>query len=80
MYGCDITIKENDTFALSTFPSQYVNKLCVFADCSKKNYKVKITFLYLDIQDTDCSTDKIEVYNGKYLAQNYKLADICNGG
>ena len=45
-----------------------------------KNYKVKITFLYLDIQDADCSTDKIEVYDGKYLAQNKKLAEICNGG
>ena len=46
----------------------------------KKNYKVKVTFLYLDIRDADCSTDRMEVYDGKYLAQNNKLADICNGG
>ena len=82
MYGCNITIQENDTFALSTFPSQYTSPIsCVYSlNGPKKNYKVKVTFLYLDIQDADCSTDRIEVYDGKNFARNNKLADICNGG
>ena len=41
---------------------------------------MKVTFLYLDIQVADCSTNRIEVYDGKYFAQNNKLADICNAG
>ena len=43
-------------------------------------YKVKVTFLYLDIQDVDCSTDRIEVYDGKKLAPQNKMAEICSGG
>jgi len=44
-----------------------------------KDYKVKLTFLYLDIQNADCSMDRIEVYNGKKITSAKKLANICNG-
>ena len=41
---------------------------------------MKVTFLYLDIQDADCSRDRIEVYDGRDVIPRYKVADICNGG
>ena len=41
-------------------------------------YKVKITFLYLDIQDAECSTEKIEIYDGKKLTPHNKMIEICN--
>lgn len=81
MYGCDITLKEKTTFALTTFPSEYTDPVnCTYSLIAPlKNYKVKLTFLYLDIQGADCSMDRIEVYTGKKLTPNKKLADICNG-
>ena len=82
MYGCNITIRENNTFALSSFPSQYTSPIdCVFSlSGPTKNHKIKVIFLYLDIQDADCSRDRIEVYDGRDVIPRYKVADICNGG
>ena len=82
MYGCNFTIKDNDTFALPIFPPNYTSPIdCVYSLIApRRYYKVKVTFLYLDIQDANCSTDRIEVYTGRYLSPNNKLADICNGG
>lgn len=52
---------------------------CTYSLVAPRHYKVKLTFLYLDIQDADCSTDRIELYNGRQLIPNKKFADICNG-
>ena len=81
MYGCDVKLKENTTFALATFPSKYTNRLrCTYSLIApSKDYKVKLTFLFLDIQSADCSMDRIEVYNGKNIIPTKKLAKICNG-
>ena len=81
MYDCDIKLKENTIFALATFPLKYTDPMnCTFSlNAPLRGYKVKLTFLYLDIQGADCSKDRIEVYNGKSLTPNKKLADICNG-
>ena len=81
MYGYDIELEENTTFALATFPSKYGDQLrCTYSLIApSKDYKVKLTFLYLDIQNADCSMDRIEVYNGKNITSAEKLANICNG-
>lgn len=81
MYGCDIKLKENTTFALATFPSQYMDPVkCTYSLKSpRKGYKVKLTFLYLDIQSANCSMDRIEVYNGSKLTPNKKIGDVCDG-
>lgn len=81
MYGCDVKLYENTTFALATFPLKYTDPMhCTYSLIAPKgDYKVKLTFLYLDIQAADCSMDRIEVYNGKKLTPNKKLADVCNG-
>ena len=39
--------------------------------------RVKLTFLYLDIVDADCSRDRIEIYNG-FGARTPSIR-ICNG-
>ena len=52
---------------------------CTFTLSAPSRYNVKLNFLYLDIQDADCSKDRIEVYRGKSLNPDKKLADICNG-
>ena len=82
VYGCNSKIWENTTFALSNFPSKYTSPVyCVYSLIGPMiGYKVKVTFLYLDIQDSDCSTDRIEVYGGKKLAPQNKMAEICNDG
>ena len=81
MYGCDVKLKENTTFALATFPSQYTDPVnCIYSlNAPRNGYKVKLTFLYLDIQGANCSMDKIEVYRGRKLTPKKKIGDICNG-
>ena len=81
MYECDIKLKETTTFALATFPLKYTDPMeCMYSlRAPLKGYKVKLTFLYLDIQSANCSQDRIELYNGRSLTPKKKLADICNG-
>lgn len=75
-------MKENNTFALATFPSKYSTPVdCVYSLVGpSRHHKVKVTFLYLDMQDAECSTDRIEVYDGKRVNPNNQIAQICNGG
>ena len=75
VYGCNSTIRENTTFALTTFPSKYTGPMdCVYSLIAPMiGYKVKITFLYLDIQQANCSMDRLEVYDGKKLARYNKV-------
>ena len=81
VYGCSSTIRENTTFGLTTFPSEYSTPMdCVYSLIAPMTgYKVKITFLYLDMQDAECSTEKIEIYDGKKLIPQKKMTEICNG-
>ena len=82
MYECNSTIKRNKTFGLATFPSKYSTPVdCVYSLIGPtKQHRAEVTFLYLDIQDADCSTDRIEVYGGRKLDQKDKIAEICKGG
>ena len=82
MYGCNSTIKRNKTFGLGKFPSKYATPVdCVFSLIGPtKQHRAEVTFLYLDIQDADCSRDRIEVYDGRKLKPNDKIAEICKGG
>ena len=82
MYGCNRTVKNNNTIALATFPLKYTTPVdCVYSLIApRKDQKVKVTFLYLDIQDAVCSTDRVEVYDGRRLIANKKMAEICSGG
>ena len=38
---------------------------------------MKLTFLYLDIVNADCSKDKIEIYDG--FAARAPAITVCNG-
>ena len=82
MYGCNSTVKRNKTFGLTTFPSKYSAPVdCVYTLIGPtKQHRAEVTFLYLDIQDADCSTERIEVYDGRRLNQKDKIAEICRGG
>ena len=80
MYTCDVKLKENTTFALPTFPLKYTNPVnCTYLLIAPPRNRVKLTFLYLDIKAANCNKDRIEVYDGKHLTPDKKLADICNG-
>ena len=73
-YGCNIIPSNYNRFALSTFPSKYSRRTdCVYYFLSR----VKLTFLYLDIVDADCSKDRIEIYNG--FGARTPSTRICNG-
>ena len=74
MYGCNLILSSNTRFALPTFPLKYNRRTdCVYYFLSR----VKLTFLYLDIVDADCSTDRIEIYDG--FATGTPTRRICNG-
>ena len=74
MYGCNLIPSRNTRFALATFPSKYNRRTdCIYYFLSR----VKLTFLYLDIVDADCSTDRIEIYNG--FGARTPSRRICNG-
>ena len=73
-YGCNLIPSTNIRFALATFPSKYARRTdCVYYFL----FKVKITFLYLDMVDADCSVDRIEIYDG-FTARAPSIK-ICNG-
>ena len=71
VYECNSTIKRNETFGLATFPSKYSTPVdCVYLLIGPtKQHRAEVTFLYLDTQDADCSTERIEVYDGRNLAK-----------
>ena len=49
---------------------------CVYYLLSRRQ-RVKLTFLYLDIVNADCSQDKIEIYDG--FAARSPAITVCNG-
>ena len=78
VYKCYFAKQTPTMFALPTFPSTYdapVDCLYYFFSSSRRQ-KIKITFLYLDILAANCSTDRIEIYDG-YNPTSSKT--ICNG-
>ena len=80
MYDCNIVFTTTTTFALPTFPSKYNDTIdCVyyFVPRNRRRLRVKLTFLYLDIVNADCSTDKIEIYEGFNRITTRR--EICNG-
>ena len=79
MYDCNTVFSTATTFALSTFPSKYNGPIdCVYYFVPPRNkHRVKLTFLYLDIVSADCSTDKIEIFDG--FTKSVPRREICNG-
>ena len=80
MYDCNTVFSTAATFALSTFPSKYNDPIdCVYYFVPPRNRysRVKLTFLYLDIVSADCSTDKIEIFDG--FIKSVPRREICNG-
>ena len=79
MYRCNTVISSSTKFSLSTFPSKYNNPIdCVFYFLlPRKAHRMKLRFLYLDIVAADCSTDRIEIYDG--ITARVSSRKICNG-
>lgn len=79
MYRCNVVINRNTKLALPAFPSKYSGPVdCVYYFLGPwGRSRVKFTFLYLDMVDADCSTDKLEIYDG--LSRNAISTKICNG-
>ena len=76
-YGCALLPNSNTKFGLSTFPSKYTGRVdCVYYLLSRRK-RVKLTFLYLDIVNADCSEDKIEIYDG--FSARIPTITVCNG-
>ena len=76
-YGSVLLPNSNTKFGLSTFPLKYSDRLdCVYYLLSRRQ-RVKLTFLYLDIVNADCSQDRIEIYDG-FIARAPSIT-ICDG-
>ena len=74
--------EQNSSLTLATFPLKYRTPVnCTYSLVAPQNMenRIKITFLYLDIQDADCSMDRIEIYNGTDVTPSNKMAEICSG-
>ena len=78
VYKCYLANNKPTVFALPTFPSKYNGPVdCLYYFLSpSRGQRIKITFLYLDILAANCSTDRIEIYNG-HSPTSSKI--ICNG-
>ena len=75
-YGCVLLPNSNAKFGLSTFPSKYTRRVdCIYYFLSRRQ-RVKLTFLYSDIVNADCSKDKIGIYDG--FSARVPIT-ICNG-
>jgi len=74
-------INEEVTFGPTTFPSKYIDPmLCKYQIVApSRNQKVKLTFLYMDIQHSDCHTDSVAVYSGRQTTPEEKLMQFCGG-
>ena len=76
-YGCRLAPFTNTKFGLSTFPLKHNGRVnCAYYLLSRRQ-RVKLTFLYLDIANADCSQDKIEIYDG--FITSIPTVIICNG-
>ena len=65
LYTCTKLISSATEFALPDFPSKYNSPI----DCTyyvflpRRHNTIKLTFLYLDILNADCETDRIQIYD-----------------
>ena len=77
MFWCYYISYQPTTFGLFTFPSKYYNSVsCLYHFLSSKQ-RIKITFLYLDIVNANCSQDRIEIFDG-FIARVPTIT-ICDG-
>ena len=74
-------ITEEGTFGPTTFPSKYIDPmLCQYRIVApSRRQKVKLTFLYVDVQDSDCHMDSVAVYSGRQTTPEKKLTQFCGG-
>jgi len=74
-------INKKGTFGPATFPSKYIDPVvCQYHIMTpSRNQKVKLTFLYVDVQDSDCHMDSVAVYSGRQTIPEEKLIKFCGG-
>ena len=74
-------INKKGTFGPATFPSKYIDPVvCQYHIMTpSRNQKVKLTFLYVDVQDSDCHMDSVAVYSGRQTTPEKKLTQFCGG-
>jgi len=44
-----------------------------------RRHRVKLTFLYVDVQGSECYLDNVAAYDGRNAFPNKKLTQFCNG-
>jgi len=80
LFGCNIDITEEGTFGPATFPSMYTDPVvCKYRIIVPEKHKLQLTFLYVDFQDSDCSSDSVTVYKGRKAVLRNQLTQFCNG-
>jgi len=81
IFGCNLVITEEGTFGPTTFPSKYIDPMvCQYRIVApSKMHRVKLTFLYMDVQDSECHLDSVAVYNARRINPDKKITQFCNG-
>ena len=83
VYDCNLVFITATTFGLPTFLSEYNGAIdCVYYFVPVRyrgKQRVKLTFLYLDIMNANCTTDKIEIYDMDGFTRSTTKGEICNG-
>jgi len=53
--------------------------VCKYHIIVPEKRRVQLTFLYVDLQDSDCSSDSVIVYKGRRAVLKNQLTQFCNG-
>ena len=79
LYTCNEVISSTTEFVLPDFPSKYNGPIncAYYVFLPSRRNTIKLTFLYLDIQNADCETDRIEIYDT--LSSFTPIQMICKG-
>ncbi|XP_065890335.1 uncharacterized protein [Dysidea avara] len=81
LFDCDIVITDEGTFGPTTFPSKYIDPMaCQYRIVApSRKQRVKLTFLYVDVHDSECYLDNVSVYSGRQATIDKRLTQFCNG-
>lgn len=76
-----MVITKEGTFGPTTFPSKYIDPMaCQYRIVAPGiTHRVRLTFLYVDVQDSECYLDNVAAYDGRNAFAFKKLTQFCIG-
>jgi len=81
MFNCSQVITDEGTFGPTSFPAKYIDPMvCQYRIVApSRRHQVKLSFLYVDVQDSNCHLESVAVYSGTRTTSEKKLTHFCGG-